>query len=120
VKILDGNVTTDKIADASVTPAKLSNGAVTTVNILDRNVTSDKLNVDVVDSFLTAGANVTLEKNVTTGVVTITSTAGAGGAGDVGDNSITTAKILDANVTGTKIAVDAISTAKYRWKCNVH
>jgi len=54
------------------------------------------MHVDTINSFLTAGANVSITKNATTGVVTISA---GGGSSGVSDNSITIAKIVDGNVT---------------------
>ena len=76
----DSAVTTLKMADGNVTTLKLAANAVTTAKILDNNITSSKLHIDTVDSFLSAGANITLTKNAS-GVVSIASSGGGGGGG---------------------------------------
>ena len=59
----------------------LADGSVTTAKLADSAVTSAKLDKNVVDSFITAGSNVTLTKDSGTGIVTIASSGGGGGGG---------------------------------------
>ena len=103
-KITDGNITTDKLATASITAGKIAAGAVNIANILtdgvvstaklaDESVTTAKINKNVVDSFLTAGSNVTLTKDTNTGVVTIASSGGGGGGG--GGTTLTSTTDID-------------------------
>jgi len=101
-KIVNGAVTNDKISTvdgsklviASVTAGKIASGAVNISNILVNGiVTGAKLEKNAVDSYITAGANVTLTKDAGTGVVTIASSGGGGGGG----------------ITGTSISVNTIN-----------
>lgn len=77
--IVDKAVTTAKIADENVTTATIANLAVTTGKIADANVTEGKLATDSVtplkvkDGLIKPGANVTVSRDETTGVVTISS-----------------------------------------------
>ena len=82
------------MATSSVTAGKIAPGAVNVAGIIaDGVVTGSKLHIDAVDSFITAGANVTLTKDEGTGIVTIASSGGGGGGG----------------VIGTTISVDTIN-----------
>ena len=79
---------------ASVTASKLAPGSVNISNILvDGIVTGAKLEKNAVDSYIAAGANVTLTKDAETGIVTIASSGGGGGGG----------------ITGTSISVNTIN-----------
>ncbi len=77
--IVDKAVTTAKIADENVTTATIANLAVTTGKIADANVTEGKLATDSVtplkvkNGLIKPGANVTVSRDETTGVVTISS-----------------------------------------------
>jgi hypothetical protein len=117
-KILNGSVTDDKISTvngsklvtASVTAGKIAPGAVNISNILvDGIVTSAKLEKNAVDSYITAGANVTLSKDAGTGIVTIASSGGGGGGGGGGTtlNSTTDVDVRDINVHGDLSGNDA-------------
>lgn len=79
-------VTTAKILDANVTVDKLASNSVTTAKIVDSNVTAGKLASDSVTTAKILDANVTADK--------------------LASNSVTTAKILNANVTAVKLASD--------------
>ena len=133
-KITDGNITSVKLATASVTAGKLAPGAVNVTDIItdgvitssklalnavvtdrvnDGSITSAKLDKDAVDSYITAGTNVTLTKDVGTGIVTIAS-SGGGGGGTLTDGSVTTVKLADSAVTTAKLdknVVDSYITA---------
>ena len=109
-KITDGNITTAKLATASITAGKiaagavnisniLTDGVVSTVKLADESVTSAKMNKNVVDSFLTAGSNVTLTKDADTGVVTIASSGGGGGGGGGGTTLTSTTDVDVRNIT---------------------
>jgi uncharacterized protein YjbI with pentapeptide repeats len=117
VKILDANVTGPKIADNAVSNTKINNSAVSTAKIQDGAVTPVKL-----DPTGASSGNV-----LTYNGTNVVWTAPAGGApsgaagGDlsgtypnptVANNAVTTAKILDANVTAAKLAANAVTTAK--------
>ena len=80
--IVDGSITSSKLANHSVGTAALIDGGVATVDLADNAVTTAKI----------ADANVTTAKIL--------------------DANVTTAKILDANVTTAKIADDAVTAAK--------
>ena len=134
VKITDGNITSAKLATASVTAGKIAPGAVNVTDIMtdgvitsaklalnsvvtdkvnDGSITGAKLQIDAVSNYIAAGSNVTLSKNVATGVVTIAS-SGGGGGGTLTDGSVTTAKLADSAVTAAKIdknVVDSFITA---------
>jgi hypothetical protein len=100
-KILNGNINSDKLATSSVTVGKIAPGAVNVASIIaDGVVTGAKLHIDAVDSYITAGSNVTLSKNTTTGIVTIASSGGGGGGGGTTLTSTTDVDVHDITVHG--------------------
>jgi len=112
-KILDANVTAAKIADANVTTAKILDANVTTAKIADSAVTSAKIaDGTIVNADINASAAIALSKLATGALPTAITIASANivdgtiVAGDIASNAVTTAKILDANVTNAKLASD--------------
>lgn len=97
--IVDKAVTTAKIADENVTTATIANLAVTTEKIADANVTEGKLATDSVtplkvkEGLIKPGANVTVSRDKTTGVVTISSE----------DTKYTLPTATDKNLGGVKV-----------------
>ncbi len=80
--LVDGSVTTAKLADLAVTAAKLAAGAVSTAKLTDGSVTADKL------------------------------AAGAVTATKLADSAVTGGKIADGAVTAGKIAAGAVTADK--------
>lgn len=132
-KILDLNVTTGKIADLAVTGAKIANttitaaqiasDAVTTAKILNSNVTLAKIANIATDRLLgrdTASSGIVEELTVGGGleftgtggiqrsvlIGEVTASAGSN-ITTIANNAVTTAKILDGNITEAKLADDA-------------
>ena len=99
-QILDGAVTTVKIADNAVTAGKILNGNVTTVKIADDAVTYAKL-----QNLVTANR---VLGSTSTGLIGETQVQTA----MIATNAVTTAKILNSNVTTAKIADVAVTAAK--------
>lgn len=79
----DGAVTTDKIVDANVTADKLASNSVTTAKITDANVTADKLASDSVTTAKIADGAVTTPK--------------------IANANVTTEKLADGAVTEEKL-----------------
>ena len=79
-KITDANVTTAKIANGAVTADKLGANAVTTAKIADANVTEGKLAKDSVtplkvkDGLVKGSGSVSVTRDETTGVITVSGT----------------------------------------------
>ena len=127
-KLASNSVTTAKIADANVTADKLASDSVTTAKIADGTVTADKLATDSVTTAKIADGTVTEEKlesvkDLSADETTLTMTEDANGFtvgvkdGGIGTqqltgDSVTTAKIADANVTADKLASNSVTTAK--------
>lgn len=111
--VTDGKISTlngSKLVTASVSAGKIAPGAVNISNILvDGIVTGAKLEKNAVDSYITAGANVTLTKDAGTGIVTIASSGGGGGGGGGGTtlNSTTDVDVRDINMYGDLSGNDA-------------
>jgi hypothetical protein len=85
---ISGNL---KLAEASISSAKILADAVITTKIADSAVTAEKINTDAVTTAKILDANVTTAK--------------------INDLAVTTAKILDANVTTAKIANGTVTVA---------
>ena len=119
-QILDGAVTTVKIADNAVTTAKILNGNVTTAKIADNAVTAGKILNGNVTTVKIADDAVTYAK--LQNLVTANRVLGSTSTGLIGEtqvqtamiatNAVTTAKILNSNVTTAKIADVAVTAAK--------
>jgi|GEM_PF-5514630 len=119
-QILDGAVTTVKIADNAVTTAKILNGNVTTAKIVDNAVTAGKILNGNVTTVKIADDAVTYAK--LQNLVTANRVLGSTSTGLIGEtqvqtamiatNAVTTAKILNSNVTTAKIADVSVTAAK--------
>ena len=119
-QILDGAVTTVKIADNAVTTAKILNSNVTTAKIADNAVTAGKILNGNVTTAKIADDAVTYAK--LQNLVTANRVLGSTSTGLIGEtqvqtamivnNAVTTAKILNSNVTTAKIADVAVTAAK--------
>lgn len=91
-EVLDGSITTIKLADDAVTAAKIAAAAVGTTEIADDAVTTPKV---------VAGAIQTAQLD-----------AGAVNADKIAANAVTTAKLDALAVTSDKIAANAITAGK--------
>lgn len=90
--LVDGQVTTPKLADGAVTTVKIGNSQITSAKIVDGTIAT----ADLADSSVTS-------VKIADGTIV---------AGDLASNAVTTVKILDANVTTAKVADSAITSAK--------
>ena len=132
VKILDANVTTAKIADSNITVAKMAansvdsdqyvDGSIDTAHIADAQITVAKMAINSVDSAQYVDGSIDRE-HLAADIVDGTKIAddsidsehyadGSIDAAHIASDAVTTAKILNANVTTEKIAADAITAAK--------
>ncbi len=111
-KIADSAVTTAKIGDTNVTTAKLASGAVTTDKITDLNVTTAKLADDAVTTAKITNLNVTTDKLASDAVTTAKVADDAVTTVKIADDAVTTAKIADNTVTTDKLVNDAVTTLK--------
>lgn len=102
-KISDGNVTTAKIAGDAVIFSRIQN--INTDRLLGRDTASSG---DVEEISVSGGlefsGSAAIQRSALTGDVT--ASAGSGST-TIASNAVTTAKILDANVTEAKLADDA-------------
>lgn len=111
-KIVNLNITTDKLADNAVTTGKILDNNITTSKILNKNVTTDKVNdgaitaiklaTDSVETAKIKNSAVTADKLATDSVTTV----------KILDSNVTTAKIANKNVTTDKLADTAVTEAK--------
>ena len=115
INLVDGSVTTAKLAADAVTNAQLSDNAVQTENILDgtiitadlgaTSVTKTKINADVAGLGLDKNLDGSLEVEVDGVTIEIT-----GDAINLKDASVTTAKLAADAVTNAKLADNAVQT----------
>jgi len=115
--LADGSVTTAKIADANVTAVKIQNYAVTAIKIAADSVTPEKLQegdatlynivvstANALDSSFKLSDGNFSSGHVYTATATYATSAGtAATASGISDGIVTTAKIVDANVTPAKL-----------------
>jgi hypothetical protein len=110
--VLDGAISTLKLADGAVTTGKLALGAVTTDRIAGNAVTAFELaNGAVVSSKLATDA-VTTEKIIDAAVTSPKLADGAVTTPGITDGAVTTAKLADGAVTASKIPDGSITEAK--------
>ncbi len=120
VDLADDAVTATQIAADAVSEAEIAADAVTTAKIQDASVTAAKLATDTAVLSLNSATNdVTLLEGANIDIVqvgqniTISTTGGNEvGTGDIADNSITGAKIIDGAVAEADLAPDAVTSAK--------
>ena len=110
-QILDGAVTTVKIADNAVTTAKILNGNVTTAKIADNAVTAGKILNGNVTTVKIADDAVTYAK--LQNLVTANRVLGSTSTGVIGETLIQNAMIAPDAVTGSKIPDNAINSEHY-------
>jgi hypothetical protein len=99
--IPDGTITTPKLADGSVSSAKILDGTIQTIDLADGSVTSAKIAVGGVGQANLAANCVTTDKILDGTIV----------AGDIADRTITAAKLVAGTLTGNEIADGSIGTA---------
>ncbi len=119
-KLADGTIATVDLADDAVTATQIAADAVTTAKIQDAAVTASKvaagaavssLNQATDDVTLVEGANIDIERVGQN--ITISTTGGNEvGTGDIADNSITSAKIIDSAIAEADLGTDAVTSAK--------
>jgi len=100
--LIDGAVTTNKLAASAVTAAKLGTSAVTDVKINTGAVTTAKIATDAITTVKIANGQVTGDKLAADSVTTT----------KLADGAVTAAKIVDLNIIGSKIAEGAVDLSK--------
>lgn len=109
-KILNANVTADKLATNSVTTAKIVAEAVTTAKIADAQITAGKLATSAVETAKINNLAVTAAKLAADAVETAKILNANVTAAKLASNAVETAKIADANVTEAKLAAPSATT----------
>lgn len=108
-EVLDGSITTAKLANDAVTEAKLSNSSVTSAKIVDGTI----VNADIADGTISgtklANATITGGK-IAANAVTATNIANSTITNaKMAENSISSKNIVDGSVTGSDIAEDTVT-----------
>lgn len=108
-EVLDGSITTAKLANDAVTEAKLSNSSVTSAKIVDGTI----VNADIADNTISgaklASATITGGK-IAANAVTATNIANSTITNaKMAENSISSKNIVDGSVTGSDIAEDTVT-----------
>jgi hypothetical protein len=96
--LVDGSVTTPKIADLAVTTDKINNNSVTEVKLTTGSVTNTKLGANAVTAVKISNNAVTEDK-ILNGAIT---------TNKISNNAVTEDKILNAAVTSAKLAQDVL------------
>lgn len=102
--LVDGSVSTAKLANGAVTTAKLADNAVTTVKITDSNVTTAKIADNAITTVKILDSNVTTAKIADNAITNVKMADNSVNTAEIVDSAITTAKIADANVTPAKLS----------------
>jgi hypothetical protein len=110
--VLDGAITTPKLADNAVTTVKIYDGAITTAKLADKAVTTLKIADAAVNVTQLADGAVTTLKILDANVTTAKLADGSVTTDKLAIDAVTTIKILDANVTTAKLADNAVTAAK--------
>ena len=100
--IVDGSITTTKLAADSVTSAKIAAGAVTATELSSGSVTTAKLAAGAVTATQIASGAITTDKLAADSVT----------AAKLAANSVTASELAANSVTAAKIASQAVTTAK--------
>ena len=108
-EVLDGSITTAKLANDAVTEAKLSNSSVTSAKIVDGTI----VNADIADGTISGAklANATITGGkIAANAVTATNIANSTITNaKMAENSISSKNIVDGSVTGSDIAEDTVT-----------
>jgi len=112
-EIADSAVTAIKMATGSVVTSRLADDSVTTAKIVDDAVTPAKINIiddsiSAIDTQIMVANGTHFTNKPVSGDATISNT----GALTIGNNKISTAKIIDDAITTDKIAADQVTYAK--------
>lgn len=99
--IAPGSVSSNALADGSVTDEQVAEGAITTMGLADGAVSREKIANAAVGSAEIENAAITRAKIGTAAI----------GSAQIEDAQITSAKIADAQITNAKIALLAVGTA---------
>jgi len=110
--VLDGSITSAKLADAAVTASKLMDSAVTALKLADAAVEANKIATGAVLSAKIADNAVTVSKIIDGAVAAAKIATGAVLSDKLADNAVTVSKINAGAVTEVKIADLAISASK--------
>jgi copper chaperone CopZ len=103
----DGTITTVKIADNSITSAKIAAGTVIAADIADNTITEAKLTTSVAGSGLSGGNGTALAVNVDSSTIEVNADTLR-----VKDAGIVEAKLDSGSVTAAKIGAGAVTSAK--------
>jgi hypothetical protein len=122
VTILDGSVTTDKLADEAVTGAKIADATIQADDIVDGTITAAKLEPGVIAGVQPgsigttelADAAVTSTKLASGAVGAVNMAARAVRNLTIQDNAVDSRTIVDNSISGLDIAADAVQTRHIR------
>ena len=113
-QLASNSVVTASIVDLNVNAAKIANATITDGKIVDDTITSSKLSF-VEDSVAVTAGKILVADGSTYDAESMSgdATIAAGGALTIANDAVTTAKILNSNVTTAKIADSKQSDGEY-------
>jgi hypothetical protein len=109
--IVDGSVTTAKLADDSVTASKIPNGSITSAKIADGTITTTDLSDSAITTGKIADASVITAKIAESAVTNSRLALDSVTQDKIANDAVGTAEIIDGSVTSAKIANDTIVNA---------
>ncbi|MEJ1240462.1 hypothetical protein WBG78_20130 [Chryseolinea sp. T2] len=109
-KLANNSVTSAKIVDGTVTGADLAANSVTSANILDGTVSNTDLAVNSVNSSTIVDASVTGADLATNSVTTTNILDGTISSVDLAPNSVTSSHIVDGTIANADLGLNSVTT----------
>ena len=110
--IVDGSISTTKLAEGAITAEKIATGAVTNLLLANGSVDNSKLANDSVTNQKIENGSVDGDKIADGSITNTKMSADSIGTPELMDDSVTTIKIADLNITEGKLATGSVTSGK--------